>query len=135
MSRCLRHKFLTILAVLWVLAFSSFTAHGMVICTGQDGHLELEPAHDSPAKEAHSCCAESVGECGDCSDTPLFAYYGILPTGTWKSRLPGCEISKMSPPTQLETVAAGVNLRHNHKIVSPLISITSVLLENIILTC
>jgi len=79
MSRRLLHNSIAILAVLWLLAFSVMTPHNMVICAGHGGHIAVEPVHpghDEVYTPTHSPIF-SESECGDCSDTPIFSYFGI----------------------------------------------------------
>jgi hypothetical protein len=89
MSLILRYRYLAALAVVWVFTFSATALPGMVICFGQDGHLAIEPVHDDQNLETRRHCQPviSIGDCGDCSDTPLFAFYGILRIGTGNGKL------------------------------------------------
>jgi hypothetical protein len=80
MNRRSLHHSIAALAVVWVLAFSAITPHSMVICAGHDGHVAIEPIHQDHGCDGSGdhCTAVSEEECGDCSDTPIFSYFGII---------------------------------------------------------
>lgn len=72
------YKHLAIVMAAWVILFSLFTHLGLVVCVGQNGHLAVEVAHEGSynAGPAEANSILSHDECGDCSDTPVFSFYG-----------------------------------------------------------
>ena len=84
-------------------------AHDFVLCIGEEGHVELEPAHEGRCSTAHGAECSDLANlkidvphepdscCGSCTDIPLFA----LSPGV-ELNLPGRRVDT------LPTVAFGV---------------------------
>jgi len=79
---CSGKIFATLLATLCALGISA-DAHGVVLCFGADGHVEIEPAHvgsrydpcvsaETPdSASGEGCARQDEHHCGMCVDIPL----------------------------------------------------------------
>jgi len=83
MSRRLFHIGPVIMAA-WILIFSVVAPLELVLCVGDNGHMALEKEHDRghvrPLPEIPT--GISHNDCGDCSDTPIFLFYGRVRTSS-----------------------------------------------------
>lgn len=102
------HPLLRTLLGLWLLLASGFGTGGLLVCQGDDGHLDIGD---------HGCCPQSAesgpiwheADCGDCSDTLLRgALPAVAPARTLSLPIP---VPHAGPPIALPSGARAVSGR------------------------